>query len=315
MSVLAVGGSRLRWDELPGRVSAALTARLGAPVVAAEHKDGGFSPGLAAVLRLADGRSVFVKTVGTERNELTPGMYRREAAVLAALPPDLPAVRLLWTYDDGDWVALATEALDGATPQQPWRADELAVFLATAEELVERLTPSPIAAPTIAEHHDNTLRGFRRLAADPPDGDALDDWTRRHLDRLAALEERWTEAATGSSLLHGDLRADNVVLTPAGAVVVDWPDVSLGAGWVDLLFALPSIAMHGGGDPQELWQAYRPARAADPDAVNAVLTAATGFFVHSGQKPAMPFFPTVRAFQRAQGVAALAWLRRRLGWR
>jgi aminoglycoside phosphotransferase (APT) family kinase protein len=309
---VAVGGSRLRWTDLPAPISAVLTERLGAPVVAAESKDGGFSPGLASVLRLADGRAVFVKAAGLARNELTPGMHRREAEILAALPPDAPAPRLLWTYDDGDWVALATEALDGSTPAQPWRPDELARFVSAAEDLVARLTPSPIALPTFVDFFDEDLRGWAALCAQPPGDGVLDDWARAHLDRLAALEARWPDAATGDSLLHADLRADNVILTASGAVVVDWPHACIGAGWVDFLFAVPSIAMHGGGDPWAVWDRFRPGRAADPDAVNAVLAAAAGYFVHRGQTPAPPNFPNVRAFQRAQGAAALAWLRHRL---
>jgi aminoglycoside phosphotransferase (APT) family kinase protein len=309
---LAVGGSRLRWHDLPAPIAVALVDRLGARVVAAENKDGGFSPGLASVLRLADGRAVFVKAAGLERNPITPGMHRREAQVLAALPPGIPVPRLLWTYDDGDWVALATEALDGATPDQPWRPDQLAAFLTAVEALADLLSLSPLDAPSIVEYLDDDLRGWRRLAAAPPVEPVLDRWTWRHLDRLAELEATWPEAAAGTALLHGDLRADNVVLTATGAVVVDWPHACIGAGWVDLLLAIPSIAMHGGGDPQELWDSYRPGRAADPDAVTAVLAAAAGYFVHSGQKPAPPHFPNVRAFQSAQGRAALAWLRHRI---
>jgi hypothetical protein len=307
---VAVGGSRLRWTDLPAPISAALTERLGAPVVAAENKEGGFSPGLASVLHLADGRTVFVKAVGLERNEITPGMHRREAQVLAALPPDVPAPRLLWTYDDGDWVALATEALDGSSPAQPWRPDELSRFIEAAEALTERLTPSPITLPTFVDFFDEDLRGWRTLAASGDDA-VPNGWARVNLDRLTALEAGWPDAAAGDSLLHADLRADNVVLTAEGAVVVDWPHACVGAGWVDFLFAVPSIVMHGGGPAEELWDRYRPGRAVDPDAVNAVLAAAAGYFVHRGQLPAPPHFPNVRAFQRAQGDAALAWLGRR----
>jgi Ser/Thr protein kinase RdoA (MazF antagonist) len=263
------------------------------------------------VLRLADGRSVFLKAVNTERNPVTPVMHRQEARILAALPPQVPAPRLLWSYDDGDWVVLATEALDGANPAQPWRPDELASYLAVAERLVETLTPSPIEAPTIQDYYVDDLTGWRKLAATPAHP-ALDPWTVAHLDRLAGIEAGWPAAALGDSLLHADLRADNVVLTPAGPVVVDWPHACIGAGWIDVLFAVPSIVMHGGGDPEELWARFRPGRAADPEAVTALLTAVTGYFVHSGLKPAMPNFPTIRAFQWAQGQAGLAWLRRRL---
>ncbi|MEV1203446.1 hypothetical protein, partial [Microbispora rosea] len=47
----------------------------------------------------------------------------------------------------------------------------------------------------------------------------------------------------------------------------------------------------------------------------AVLAAVTGFFLQRGSLPAPPGLPTLRAFQLAQGRAALAWLRRRTGWR
>ena len=69
--------------------------------------------------------------------------------------------------------------------------------------------------------------------------------------------------------------------------------------------------MHGGGDPQELWRRYPPGRAADPDAVTAVIAAAAGYFLRQGVQPAPPGLPRVRAFQLAQGEVALRWLRRR----
>lgn len=57
---------------------------------------------------------------------------------------------------------------------------------------------------------------------------------------------------------------------------------------------------------------YGPARAADPDAVTALLTAVAGFFVRASTQPPPPKLERVRAFQRAQGEAGLAWLRRRI---
>jgi aminoglycoside phosphotransferase (APT) family kinase protein len=308
---MAIGDNRLAWSELPDHVREAIAAAAGAPVLAVDSRPGGFSPSLACVLRLADGRAVFVKACGATRNRDTVRMHRREARVLAALPAAVPAPRLLWSYDDGEWVALMTEALDGANPAQPWRPDELAAFLAVAARLVEVLTPSPIQVPTMAAHFRAEFTGWRLLATDPDLPERLDPWTRRHLARLAEVEAYWPEAATGTSLLHGDLRADNVVLTRTGAMVVDWPSVCGGAGWVDLLLAVPSLVMHGAGDPQRLWRDYPPARRADPDAVTAVLVAVAGYFTHRSLLPEPAQFPTLRAFQRAQSRAALDWLRQR----
>jgi hypothetical protein len=95
-------------------------------------------------------------------------------------------------------------------------------------------------------------------------------------------------------------------------VFVDWPHVSLGAPWVDLLAFLPSVAMQGGPKPWELFDDHPVAGSATPEHVDAVLAALAGFFVQRSVLPPPPGLPTLRQFQRAQGVEALAWLRRRL---
>jgi hypothetical protein len=102
---------RLGWQETPARVREAIQSHLGSRVVQAVSQPGGFSPGLAARLRLADGRRVFVKAISAERTPQGPSIYRAEARVTAALPRTAAAPRLLWTYDDGHWVALVFEEL------------------------------------------------------------------------------------------------------------------------------------------------------------------------------------------------------------
>jgi hypothetical protein len=61
---LLSGGRRLDCERLPAAVRQGLQARLGSPVVHAATQPRGFSPGLAARLRLADGQRVFVKAAG-----------------------------------------------------------------------------------------------------------------------------------------------------------------------------------------------------------------------------------------------------------
>ena len=93
---LLSGGRRLHWQQLPAAVRQGLQTRLGSPVVHAATQPGGFSPGLAARLRLADGRRVSVKTAGPDPNPHTPALHRTEAQITAALPPTTPSPRLLW---------------------------------------------------------------------------------------------------------------------------------------------------------------------------------------------------------------------------
>ena len=66
-----------------------------------------------------------MKAVGAELNPESPELHRREAVVSAALPASPRFPRLLDAYDDGDWVALAFEAVDGRPPRHPWDGGEL----------------------------------------------------------------------------------------------------------------------------------------------------------------------------------------------
>jgi aminoglycoside phosphotransferase (APT) family kinase protein len=297
-------------------------------VVAAASQPGGFSPGAACRLRLADGRRAFVKAVSASANPQSPRMHRREGAVAAALPAHVPAPMLLGQYDDGEWVALLFADVNGVPPAEPWQLSQLIQVLGAIAELHQGCTPSPIkTVPSVAEYHADQLRGWRELAAggsaalDVGSGAhldraaGLDAWSGRHLERLAGLESRWAEAAAGTTLLHNDVRADNMLITADGVVFVDWPHACTGASWFDVVAFAPSVAMQGGPDPEWILRRARSADGADPDAVTAVVAAVAGYFTWHALLPDPPGLPTVRAFQAAQGEHARSWLRQRTGWR
>ena len=311
-------GQRLYWAQLPDHVRRALETRLGAAVTEAVSQPGGFSPGVAARLRLANGRSVFVKAVSASINPHSPGMHRREARIAAALPPSVPTPRLLDAYDDGDWIALTFEDVEGAAPQVPWRRPELDRVLAAVSQLTSLLTPAPIDVERVSDLMSDVFTGWRQLAADVESGkddlQGVDPWVRRHLTDLVALEMQAAGAADGATLLHTDIRADNVLLAPAKVFFVDWPWASRGAAWIDLLFMLPSVAMQRGPKPWEIFDTHPLAREVAGDRVTAVVAVITGFFIRSSRQPSPPGLPTIRAFQRDQGLPALEWLKRRTAW-
>jgi aminoglycoside phosphotransferase (APT) family kinase protein len=307
-------GRRLAWADAPGWLRDEVEARLGGRVAEAVTQPGGFSPGVATRLRLAGGRRAFVKAVGPEPNPDSPGIHRREARVMAALPRSAPAPRLLWSLDRRGWVALAFEDVAGAQPALPWRPGELGRVLEMVAAMATALTPAPAGIPLLGDRLRDDLVGWRRLAAGADDLKGLDPWAARHLDRLADLEAGWPEATEGPTLLHSDLRADNLLLTPTRVVAVDWPGASVGAPWVDLLLLLPSVAMQGGPDPEPTFAAHPVSSDADPRAVTTALAAWAGFLVGGSRLPTPPGLPTLRAFQHGQGVMAVEWLRRRTGW-
>ena len=148
----------------------AIEERIGGRVVEAVTQRGGFSPGLAARLRLEDGGRVFVKAVSETANPDTPGIHRREAEVVAALPPEAAVPKLLWTYDEDGWVALGLTDIDGHAPAQPWRSHELELVIEGLQRLHALLTPSPLESATAADAFATEISGWSESdRRTPPD--------------------------------------------------------------------------------------------------------------------------------------------------
>jgi hypothetical protein len=180
-------GRRISWWQVPEHVRSAVEASLGGDVVEAVTQDGGYSPGVAAWVRLASGRRAFVKALGVDLHSSSLELYRNEALAMPHLPADLPAPRLLDVYDDGDWVALSYEDVEGRHPQIPWRPDELDRVAGAIADLGTALDPSPWpAAPIFADVNAGFIQAWRALAMSPSVD--LDPSLRRMLGRLAADE-------------------------------------------------------------------------------------------------------------------------------
>lgn len=310
-------GVRAPWAAIPPEVRAQIDDVAGAAVVSATNLPGGFSPGPAARCDLADGRRVFVKAGGTELNPHTPGMHRHEAEVLAALPDDHPSPTLIGVADDGDWIALVIEWVDGRMPVPPIDEADTERMLA----LVDRMAVAgdglhPPGVLQFAERNSDLFGHWPRLLEDHADTlEQLDGWSRDHLDLLIELDAQAAEASVGNHLLHVDTRTDNVLFNDLGPdhdVVVDWPGASIGAPWIDLVGLLPALHLDGGPSPAEVFGSHALGRAADPDAVTAVLAGFTGYLTRQALLAPPPGLPTVRAFQAAQGSIARDWLAQRI---
>jgi aminoglycoside phosphotransferase (APT) family kinase protein len=312
VSIPPAEGARVAWHSVPGPVRAAIERVCGAPVTESLDQPGGFSPGTATRVRCADGTRWFVKAASADVNADSPALHRQEASLLAALDPliaarRLPAPRLRGTAESGAWFALVAEDMAGRQPALPWQDAELSAVLAALDELATALTPAPVAAPAIAQYLESDFHGWRTLARAPADN-RIDPWSRARLPELAALEATWAAHAAGDTLLHGDIRADNLLLTPDGVAVVDWPHACRGAAFADLVLFAPSVAMQGGPEPAALLARSRAGQGASREAVTAVVCALAGFFTESALRPAPPGLPTLRRFQAAQGEVARRWL-------
>lgn len=122
------------------------------------------------------------------------------------------------------------------------------------------------------------------------------------------METTWAAHAAGDTLLHADIRADNLLLTEGRVAVGDWPHACRGAAFVDPLLFAPSVAMQGGPELAGILGMSRAGRLANQQSLAAVLCAVAGYFTRQALAPPLPGLLTLRAFQAAQGEVARRWL-------
>ena len=209
------------------------------------------------------------------------------------MPPDVPAPHLIGVVDDGDWVALAIEWIDGRMPTAPLSPDEVDRLLRVVDRLAE-ITGHASLRPCF-EAHSDLFGHWRRLAEHPLAG--LDEWTLEHLDRLVELETDVEQALQGDRLVHLDLRTDNVIFADVGEehdVVVDWPGACPGAPWVDLVCMLPSLELDGAPPCEEVFANGRGPANVQRDHVNVLVAALAGYFTRLSLLPAPPGFECSR---------------------
>lgn len=300
-------GARIGWSELPDALRGWVEQLLAGPVVAAHGQHGGFSPGTADRVVTAAGARAFVKAVSAAQNPDTPSLLRREAEVLGRLPADVGAPRLIGCQDVDGWTVLVTEDIEGRHPVQPWSDADTRAAFAILTRLAGRSDPAPDWLPGLEDEVGELLSAWPRLGAGP--ADLLDPWAAGRLDELAARSAATAARLRGDTVVHVDVRADNLLVQPDGvARLVDWPWAARGCPWFDAASLLVNLRLRGSGD----LAAYLPLvhdLGATPDDVVGVVAGMAGYFVEAGAKPAVPGLPALRAFQRAQGVAAVAVLR------
>lgn len=159
----------LSWWQLPDQVRSRVESSLGSEVVEALTQPGGYSQGAKARIRTRKGGRAFVKALSVDRDAPSAELYRTEAQVMPYLPADLPVPRLLEVYDNGTWVALLMEDIDGHPPAIPWDQQELERVAGAIADLAVALDPSPWPdAPGFADFNVGVVQAWRDLVASPP---------------------------------------------------------------------------------------------------------------------------------------------------
>lgn len=296
---MAGSKNRVLWSELPRAVRNEIEEIVGARVSGAENCPGGYSPGLASRLTLADGRQVFAKAINCDEWPDQLEIYRAEVRIASTLPSEVPAPDLLGTTEVASWVVLVFQNISGSEPLHPWRKAEL-------HQTLQAIRPHE--APTdLPDDHP-------RLGGWPTITEYFDTWAHRNRKRLIDLEEHGLEVANGNNLVHFDLYPHNILLTPNGVYFVDWPHARKGVAYLDVLMVLSTAAWHG-IDPEPYVEAHPLTARVDVQAVDAVLAAHAGFCLRGGLGPVPEGLEPIRDYKLGVGLATLNWLKRRLDGR
>jgi aminoglycoside phosphotransferase (APT) family kinase protein len=303
---------RLEWAHLPPQIRRLVERRCGSPVVEAVSQGAGFTPGFASVLTCQDGSRHFVKAASVRAQRMFAEAYREEARKLAALPVSAPAPRLLWKQDDEDWVVLGIEYVESRAPRRPWREADLEACVAMTGELASALTPPPaeLGKESFVAEFADWPSHWERVRADLPDLPAIAE----HLDEAAALAARFAEVADGTTLVHTDIRDDNLMLATDGRVLLcDWNWPVVGAAWLDTVFLM--IGPRGDGLDVDAMLAAAPlTRDLPGESIDIVIALITAYFLMSAAQPVPPTSPYIRDAQRWQGEVCWRWLAERRGW-
>ena len=266
-----LGGDAISWDAVVSR---------------------GYAVGERWIVRLADGRSAFVK-VGVE--DWMVDNMRAEMTVYSQVDaPFLPRV-LAWAEDETPPL-LVLEDLSGAEWPPPWTAEHVQAVMTTLDEVAA--TPPP---PGLRRLEDDFGSGWDAVAADPAPflslGVASQAWLETTLDALRVAEK--TTPFAGSELVHCDARSDNLCIRDGRAILFDWNWARVGNAAIDYAFWLPTLRLEDGPRVADMAE-KRPACAAFAACV-------AGFFASRAGLPEPPTAPGVRAFQLAQLEVALPW--------
>jgi phosphotransferase family enzyme len=303
--------TRVDWSQLPESLHAAIEHELGDAVVDVVNATGGFSPGFVARVATGNGTQCFVKAM---QHHAWRFLYEREARLVPHLPDGAPFPRWRFTIDDGDWIVLGFDVIDGCEVTIPWTAPDIERVLAAHCNMAERLDPSPASIERAGDMWGDSFSRWREFTRDDALARALPDGWTRHLDELQELEAEWPTRTNGEHLVHLDLRADNVLLTDTDVYVVDWAFAARGQPWMDLVCLLPNVALRDGPDPEVQWRAHPWHAATDPHAFDTFLAAWAGMLTHLVLTTASPELASLRALHAEQAAQARRWLAQRRGW-
>jgi len=247
------------------------------------------------VVSLDNGTSVFVK-VATDED--TVGWLRDEAKVYRSIHGDFLPKFIGW--DDGEFPLLVLEDLSAGAWSWEWSRAHIERVLKTLDVVARTDVPQDFPEMTLMSEK---LTGWQEVAQDPSGffrlGLVSADWLARALPTLIQAENGLKLA--GDSLVHADVRSDNICFYGDRTLLIDWNWARKGNPKVDLIFWLPSLHSEGGPPPWEI-------TLDEPELIAAV----AGFYAARAHQPVHKQGGAIRQLQLRMLKSALPWAVRAL---
>ena len=313
------------WRSVPARVRSAVAEALGSPVLRAQRAWGGYSATPTFRLRLADGRRAFFKSAGPASTAFARVAHEREERVYRELGDVISgwSPRFLSGFAVNDWRVMLLEDV-GPKTAPPWSralarhvARGLAAFHgAVRGREIPLWVPRPDRHPALGIRPPAWKLEVRDL--DLLAGLARDRsrearaWLRSEAPVLAKVAAQLADPGFSHTLLHVDVRSDNLRWVGGRLVLFDWPHVAVGPPEFDAAAFAQTVTVEGGPDPERLMAWYGEEWPVESRALDASVAAIAGYFARNAWVPELPELPRVRAFQRAQLAVTLRWAARRL---
>ena len=213
--------------------------------------DCGLSSAHRFSVQLEDKSKVFVKAATDDETE---SWLRNEHLALSTFTEEFIPTVIAWIDTTVTRPVLITQDFSNAY----WPASHKGVIWRKGDferlfESIQKLS-TVNGHPAIQNLKNERANIWTKIATNPSGFLRLnlcsENWFKASIDFLIDAESKVTE--TGKTLVHGDIRSDNICINQLQVIFVDWSNARNGSPDHDLANLLPSLHLEGGPNQQIL---------------------------------------------------------------
>lgn len=238
-------------NDFPHHLKNVIEDRLSQKIISWTKPDCGLSAATRYSLLLENNSKVFIKAATDKETE---GWLRTEHLVLISYEEEFIPKIVDWIDESDNFPILLTQDFSDAywaanNSGVYWRDGDMDLIFETIKELSS--IKGRHSLPYIKNNNDKI---WTKIASNPDGFLKLklcsERWLSNNVTFLINAENDIDE--TGTSLVHGDIRSDNICIKNNKVVFVDWSNAAIGSAEHDLANLLPTLHLEGGPLPFQI---------------------------------------------------------------